>query len=181
MLAACPVVILSMVYDRRRGFALGAAEYLLKPFDRNDLLRTLARLAPARNDGYALVVEDDPASRGLVARTLTRAGWRVEEAGDGAAALALVRKERPLVVILDLVMPVMDGFGFLDELRKRPDWADVPVLVVTGKPLHEAERERLASTAAVINKLDWRAADVLREVKKLASPTPASSRELLDA
>src|SRR5262249_40228847 len=124
-----PVLLLTLSEDERRGFALGATDYLSKPIDWDRLGRLLVQYSPVPPGGGGgggrsggdnppvLIVEDDPALRGLLREELTLAGWRVVEAGDGQEGLARFSQERPSVILLDLMMPVLDGFGFLEQLR----------------------------------------------------------------
>ena len=138
--ADIPVVMVTIVDDRNLGYALGAADYLTKPIDRERLVAVLARHRPQRP---ILVVDDDPALRELLRRTLEREGYAVLEAGDGRAALARIEERLPGLILLDLMMPHMNGFELLTELRARPEWRGIPVVVVTAKDLTPEERQRL--------------------------------------
>jgi signal transduction histidine kinase/DNA-binding response OmpR family regulator len=137
-----PVVMMTIVEDRNLGFALGAADYLVKPVDRDQLLATIRRTLPA-SAAQVLVVEDDPATRGLLRRLLEREGWEVAEAENGRVALERLGSVTPGIILLDLMMPEMDGFEFLAELHREPSWRGIPVVVVTSKDLTEADRRRL--------------------------------------
>jgi len=140
--ADIPVIMLTMVDNKKLGYALGAAEFLTKPIDRERLAAILLRY----NDGAgktALVVEDEPDSREMLSRILKSEGWRIREAENGRAALEEVAREVPSIVLLDLMMPEMDGFEFIDELQRQEAWRHIPVLVVTAKELTEEDRERL--------------------------------------
>jgi PAS domain S-box-containing protein len=142
--ADIPVVMLTIIDQRSAGFALGAADYLLKPIDRTRLLATLERLCgPRERPASILVVDDEELVRTLVAEHLDRAGYDVRQAEHGAAALAAVEAQAPDAILLDLMMPVMDGFAFLDALRAREAWRAIPVVVVTAMDLGEADREAL--------------------------------------
>ena len=110
-----PVVLLTIVDDRGRGYALGAADYLTKPIDWQRLGAILRRYHPPGRPAPVLVVDDDPESRELVRRNLEAEGWRVTEAADGEAGLRMLAADPPALVLLDLMMPGVDGFGFLDE------------------------------------------------------------------
>jgi PAS domain S-box-containing protein len=145
-LAAIPVVMLSILDDHDKGFALGAADYLTKPFDRARLAGVLRRVGGA-GGRHVLVVEDDRDTRALLADMLRKEGCAVSEAGDGVSALERVAARRPDLVLLDLMMPRMDGFAFVQELRRRPGCADLPIVVLTAKDLTAAERQRLAGEA----------------------------------
>jgi PAS domain S-box-containing protein len=142
--ADIPVVMLTIIDQRSAGFALGAADYLLKPIDRTRLLGTLERLCgPRERPASVLVVDDEELVRTLVAEHLDRAGYDVRQAEHGAAALVAVEEQVPDAILLDLMMPVMDGFAFLDALRAREAWRAIPMVVVTAMDLGEADREAL--------------------------------------
>ncbi len=140
-----PVVMMTLVDDRRRGYALGAAGYITKPVDRKELLRTINRLR--RGNAHALVVEDDASTRELLVRTLEREGWRVAQAENGRVALEQVEAHPPDLILLDLMMPEMDGFQFVDELHNNPDYRAIPIIVVTAKDVTQSERQMLDTHA----------------------------------
>ena len=150
-LADIPVVMLSMVDDKNLGYALGASEYLTKPVDRDRLLSVLERFCRTAKPGVALVVEDDEPTRDLLRRMLEKDGWEVHEAGNGRAALESVRGRLPALILLDLMMPEMDGFEFLAQLRQNPDWKDIPVVVITAKDLTEEDRMFLTAGPMLSN------------------------------
>jgi len=163
-LAAIPVVIVTVLEDRGIAVSLGAAEFLTKPVDR-------ARLAAAirqhvYGSGVVLVVDDDDESRRLARRHLDRLGWEVAEADDGASALRwLSQNPRPAMILLDLVMPGMNGFAFLEEMAKHAEWREIPIVILTAMPLGVAERELLAGrTREVIAKGADDLAQVLRRI-----------------
>jgi CheY-like chemotaxis protein len=168
-LAAIPVILQTMLDDRNMGFALGASEYLTKPIDRKRLSALARHYVPAGSSAPILVVEDDSATRQLLSRELTRAGRRVVEAANGRLALEAVARERPAMVLLDLMMPEMDGFEFLDAFRRDPSGADIPVVVVTAMTLTEADRRRLnGGVARVVEKGRFGQDTLLAEVRALA-------------
>ena len=112
-----PVVMLSIMNETEMGYVLGAVEYLTKPLDRQRLVAVLQKYQVAEHGADLLVVEDDAATRRLVQRTLGRHGWTIAEAENGRTALAWLERHRPALILLDLMMPEMDGFEFLQELR----------------------------------------------------------------
>jgi PAS domain S-box-containing protein len=145
VLRKIPVVMLTMIDDRTRGYSLGAVDYLTKPVDRELLKKALGRYYCAEGDiCHVLLVEDDIETREVMARALVKAGWTVSEAGNGQEALDVMADLQPRLILLDLMMPVMDGFDFLAELRAQPEWQQVPVIVITAKDLTKDDRERLA-------------------------------------
>ena len=139
-----PVVMLTMLDDKSKGFSLGATDYLTKPVDREQLHNALARYYTPGESCSVLLVEDDEATREIMARTLEQSNWTVSEAGNGREALDGLAKHKPRLILLDLMMPVMDGFDFLLEMRANPEWQDIPVIVLTAKDLTEEDRRLLS-------------------------------------
>jgi CheY-like chemotaxis protein len=153
-LSATPVVLMSIVDQKNRGYALGAADYLVKPVDRATLVETLTSVCGAAA-GRALLVDDDEIVRRGVRHALEPIGWQVTEAENGQVAVDAITVARPDVIILDLMMPKMNGFEFLDELRGRPDQQDIPVVVITAKDLTDEDRNRLnGGVERIIQKSD---------------------------
>src|SRR5262249_49571092 len=165
-LADIPVIVLSIVDDRQRGFALGAADYLLKPVNRGRLREVLRQNASATGRSV-LLVEDDVVTRTMLRRLMEADGWQVAEAENGRVALASVARRRPALILLDLMMPEMDGFAFSDELRRRPEWRTIPVVVVTAKELTAADRDRLSGhVSRVLPKGAFSRDEMLAEVRR---------------
>jgi CheY-like chemotaxis protein len=147
-LADIPVIMVTMLNDKNMGYALGASDYMTKPIERERLLALLKKYRPAlasRPDAppSILTVEDDPAMREMLRRTLEKEGWVVHEAENGQVGLAQVVGQRPDVILLDLMMPQMDGFEFVAALRQQETGRSIPVVVVTAKELTAEEREQL--------------------------------------
>jgi CheY-like chemotaxis protein len=143
--AEIPVVIVSMTDDQGAGFALGATDYLVKPVDRAHLLGAMSRcVSPRREQRTLVAIDDDPVDLDLLEAVLAPEGWRVVRATGGEEGVRVVRKERPAVVVLDLLMPDVDGFAVVEQLRADPVVGDVPVVVLTSKEMTRADRERLA-------------------------------------
>jgi signal transduction histidine kinase/DNA-binding response OmpR family regulator len=141
--AAIPVVVVSILDERGTGFALGAAEYLVKPVSRDDVLAALARVRVLPDAGTLLVIDDDPLALELVEAVLEPRGWTVLRASDGPTGTALARSRRPSVVLLDLLMPGMDGFAVVEALRSESVTKDIPIVVFTAKTLTSADKDRL--------------------------------------
>jgi CheY-like chemotaxis protein len=142
-LASIPVVMVTIEDDQSLGCALGATDYLVKPVDYD---RLLTLLQPYRTDSpptSVMVVEDNTDNREMICRQLTKAGWRVLEAENGLKALEVMQIEQPGIILLDLMMPEMDGFEFIRELRQHPQWRSLPVIVLTAKDLTLEERQWL--------------------------------------
>jgi PAS domain S-box-containing protein len=142
-LAEIPVVMLTIVDDKHVGYALGAADYLTKPVDHNRLLTALTKYLRSATPHLVLVVEDDTATRELLRRMLEREGWAVAEAENGRVALEQIAQQQPAIVLLDLMMPEMDGFAFVVELRKRQAWRSIPIVVITARDVSPRDRLRL--------------------------------------
>jgi len=153
-LAGIPVVLMSIVDQKNRGYALGAADYLVKPVDRVKLVETLTGICGS-TAGHAFLVDDDEVVRRSVRQALEPIGWKVTEAENGQVAIEAMTAGRPDVIILDLMMPKMDGFEFLDEWRGRSEWQDIPVVVITAKDLTDEDRDRLnGGVERIIQKSD---------------------------
>ncbi len=138
-----PVIMLTMVDDPERGFTLGAADYATKPVDRARLSQILKKYTCPHPPCPVLIVEDDPATRELTRGILEKEGWTVSEAENGRMALECMERERPSLILLDLMMPEMDGFEFAAEVRRRPEWRSIPIVVLTAHDLTADERRRL--------------------------------------
>jgi signal transduction histidine kinase/DNA-binding response OmpR family regulator len=148
--ADIPVVMLTIVDDKNMGFALGAADYFTKPIDWQRLSAVLRKHRKPAANQTVLVVEDDERTREMLHRTLQKEGWQIREAANGRLGLEQLAQGVPGLILLDLMMPEMDGFGFLQELRKRPNCAQVPVIVITAKDLTDEDRRRLSGDVARI-------------------------------
>ncbi|WP_267358222.1 MULTISPECIES: response regulator [unclassified Methylobacterium] len=167
-LAGTPVIMTSVVAEQGLGQALGATDYFVKPINWDRLKGLMERYRPAAPDeARILVVDDDADARERLRRSLGREGWTVDEAENGRIALERVSQARPSMILLDLMMPEMDGFGFLRALRARPD-GDVPVVVLTAKEITHAEKESLTRQAdRVIAKGSMSLAEIGRQLRVL--------------
>jgi signal transduction histidine kinase/DNA-binding response OmpR family regulator len=172
-LAHVPVIMLTLVEDKNLGHALGAADYLVKPLEPQRLIDTLRRNTRSA-PGLALVVEDDPPTREMFRRMLESDGWSVTEAANGREALARVDQSPPGLIVLDLMMPEMDGFEFLTELQQHETWRTIPVVVVTARDLSVEDRQFLNGSMMlsgrakrVLQKGGFCREDLLREVRGL--------------
>ncbi|NJN39731.1 MAG: response regulator [Gammaproteobacteria bacterium] len=172
-LADIPVVLVTIIDDQQRGYALGAADYLVKPIDRKRLIETLRALAGAES-GRVLLVEDDDVVRTAIRQTLERGGWNVATADNGRVALEQLAHGVPDAIVLDLIMPEMDGFEFLAELRNRAQWHDIPVLVVTAMDLTDADHRRLnGEVEGVVRKTGQSSDNLLREISQAITASVA--------
>jgi CheY-like chemotaxis protein len=142
-LADIPVIMLTMLDDKSVGYALGASDYVTKPIDRDRLAALVRKYRRDGDAGAVLVVEDELGMRDLLRRVLEKDGWAIDEAENGRVALERIAVMRPDLVLLDLMMPEMDGFEFIAELRKRRDGRSIPVVVITAKDLTPDDHRRL--------------------------------------
>ena len=135
-----PIIMLSVLDDKNIGFTLGASDYMTKPIDREHLASILRKY----RSGLVLVVEDDGLSRANMRRILESEGWQVAEAENGRAALDRIARKKPDLVLLDLMMPEMDGFELIVELNRQERSKDIPIIVVTARDLTTEDRQRLS-------------------------------------
>ena len=146
-----PVVLVTILDNKQLGLALGASEYVVKPVDFERLAEIVRKLEKppanpfAATNGHVLIVEDDVDLREMLRKSLEKSGWRVEAARDGKAAIESLKSHAPQVVILDLLMPEMDGFAVVEQMRAAPAWQGIPIVVVTARELTPIERDNLMS------------------------------------
>jgi CheY-like chemotaxis protein len=168
VLADTPVIMLSILDEKQKGFALGASAYLTKPVDR---ARLAAAVEPYKAKGAtprALVIEDEDATRELMRRLLIGEGWAVGTAANGREGLERLKMERPNLILLDLLMPEMDGFEFLARLREIPDLGATPVIIVTAADLSSEERRRLqGGVEHVLQKAAYGRDELLAEIRNI--------------
>jgi CheY-like chemotaxis protein len=175
-LATVPVLMLTMLHDQALGFALGASEYLSKPIDR-DRLRSVLRRHRHAGPCDVLVVEDDPATRELLSRMLESEGWTVATAENGRVALDALEHRAPSLILLDLMMPVMDGCQFATELRRDSRWRGIPVIVLTAKDLTAEDRRLLnGDVQGVLQKGALSREELLRELHDRMAATVGPGR-----
>jgi signal transduction histidine kinase/CheY-like chemotaxis protein len=167
-LADTPVILMSMTDDRNLGYALGASEYLTKPVDWDRLGSALRRHAHEGKESLALVVDDEAQAREVLRRGLERAGWRVAEAENGRSALECMAQASPHLILLDLMMPEMDGFEFVAKLREHESWCSIPVILITAKDITPEDRKRLEGRVSrILQKGSYGREDLLAEIRRL--------------
>ncbi len=167
-LATIPVVVLTIEDKRNLGFTLGAADYLIKPVNRDRLLAVLARYRAAGAERSVLVIDDDPNARNLLRRLLENDGWSVRQAENGVTALEHLRRKPSSVILLDLMMPEMDGFQFLAALKEKEELRGTPVIVVTAKDLTDEDRKRLnGQVKRILRKGAYGREELLAEVSRV--------------
>jgi signal transduction histidine kinase/CheY-like chemotaxis protein len=173
-LAEIPVIMITIVDEQRRGIALGAAGYLTKPIDRERLRHVIGRFRAPERPTRVLVVEDDAVQRERMLGWLDGPQWTVREAENGRVALSRIQENKPDVILLDLMMPEMDGFAVVAALQKETGWQDIPVVVITARDLDAKDRERLNSgVQSVLVKERFRPADLVERVRRLVQTKPA--------
>ena len=174
-----PVVMLSIVANQELGFALGASEYLTKPVAIDSLRDCITRYASRNPEGPILILEDDPEIRELTRRLLANENYSSTSADNGVHGIEQLRAIKPCMILLDLMMPVMDGFEFLAELSKNDEWRDIPVVVLTAKELTREDYQKLVGRTEKVFAKDANVQEILlaeiRRVLSRSSGDPAAS------
>jgi len=164
-LARIPVIMYTMVEEKKFGFAIGAAGYLIKPVEREKILEVLKRVQKNAAGDSVLIIDDDTVMRERCSFLLEKEGWHVVQAANGVQALSMIGERRPGLILLDLMMPEMDGFEFLDILRSKEEWTGIPVIIVTAKDLTNDEREQLRGSAhRIVEKGSSSPEDIVRQL-----------------
>jgi GAF domain-containing protein/CheY-like chemotaxis protein len=175
-LAEIPVIMVTILDEQRRAASLGAAGYLTKPIDRERLRGLMGRFRASARPTRVLLVEDDTDQRERVSGWLEGQQWIVQEAANGREALAHLHTDKPDLILLDLMMPEMDGFAVVAALQKEPNWRDIPVIVITARDLDGKDRERLNSgVQSVLVKETFRPAELVECIRRLARSEPIIS------
>jgi len=175
-----PIILVTISDEKNLGMALGAAEFITKPIDKGRLLDVLETYRANDPSPQVLVVEDDEDLRSLVRRTLSKHGWTVTEAAHGGEGLAALEESIPRIVLLDLMMPVVDGFEFLARVRADERYQDLPIVVVTAKELDEVDRERLdGHVARVLEKGEYTRDQLLEVIRDLVNASTGNVRALI--
>jgi len=157
-----PIIVLSASDNRELGFQMGVLDYLVKPIRREALLGALARI-PFGNLQDILVVDDEPVSRELLVEMLALNGFETRQAANGQEAMAEIEHNAPDALLLDLMMPVMDGFQVIRRLQEKADWRQIPVIVVTAKDLTSEEQAFLHDRVSRVVQKGQVDSDELRE------------------
>ena len=166
-LANIPVVIATITDQQRKGMTLGAAGYLTKPIDKDRLIALLRPFEVPARPTRVLIVEDDPAQRASIQSILEPQQWLVTEADNGRVALEQLMIEIPDIILLDLMMPEMDGFQVVTALRQRPEWRRIPIIVITALDLSVADRNRLNSgVEAILLKNSFEPTQLVQSVRQ---------------
>jgi PAS domain S-box-containing protein len=175
--ANIPVILLTIVDKKALGFRLGAAAYLLKPLDPIAVRDTLRRVIKTeRAQKHLLVVDDDPTVADMLRQVLPESEFTLDCAADGLAALRAIESNRPDVVLLDLIMPRLDGFGVIESLRGNPQTHDLPIIVISAKDLTPAESARLKETVSVVlKKQGFEGHKLTEEIKSVLNKEPPAA------
>jgi CheY-like chemotaxis protein len=160
----------TVVDEQSRGFVLAETDFVTKPIDWDRLSVILRPFRAAQSAAPILIVDDDPATRAMTSRHLTAQGWHVIEASNGREALEKLASTRPALILLDLMMPEMDGFQFLERMRRDETWRTIPVVVVTAVDLTAADRARLSgSVQQILQKGAYTTAQLLAAIHERLS------------
>jgi len=167
-LAHIPVIMASIVEDKRLGFSLGATEYLIKPVNREQLDVVLSKYLNGSKKHLVLIVEDDPTTQEMMELMLTKEGLMVVTANNGREGMEKVAKQQPDLILLDLMMPEMDGFEFVTLLRQNQEWRKIPVVVLTAKDITSEDRIKLRNQVQnVFQKSVYDKNKLLSEIQEL--------------
>ena len=167
-LGEIPVIMLTMVDDKSRGYALGAADYMTKPVDRARLSDVLRKFMCEHPPCPLLLVEDDEPTRAMMKQMLEKEEWNVAEAANGVEALARMEENRPCLILLDLMMPEMDGFEFAERVHQNEHWRGIPIVVLTARDLSQQERAQLNQHVhQVVQKSGQSSAALMQQVRDL--------------
>jgi len=162
-----PVIIVSVSDEKETGFALGAMSFITKPVESRTLIREINK-AGGENATKVMITSTDPDERKNMEDNLLQQGFNTIAAKDGDSCLSLLEKDKPDILVLELVMPGMDGFNIIDQIRNNSVLQDLPIIALTGKDLSSMERNRLSDRAvSVLTKDDNSVVDVAKEVKSL--------------
>jgi signal transduction histidine kinase/CheY-like chemotaxis protein len=169
-LADIPVVMATIVDERKQGMTLGAVDYLTKPIERDKLVAIMARFKSPAGPTRVLVVEDDAMQRERIRSWLEPQHWLLADADNGRVALDQLKASLPDVILLDLMMPEMDGFQLVAEMQKNPAWRRIPVIVITARDLTKEDRARLDSgIATVLMKESFSPANLIERVRQVVT------------
>ncbi|MGB3401906.1 MAG: response regulator [Microcoleaceae cyanobacterium] len=176
VLADIPVIVISFMGDESRGFALGASDYLTKPVDGKRLGNLLRKYHPHRNRnqpdsvGEILVIEDEEMTRQTLRQWLERDGWQVTEAPDSTVAIERLNQKLPHLILMDLVLPKMDGLELIGQLKQHPTWRYIPIIVITAADLKPEERSQLTGyVEQVLQKGSYQPDELLLDIRELVN------------
>ena len=162
-----PVIMVTFVEQRALATSLGASDYVMKPVRWDRFKHVMDRYRPPENE--VLIIDDDADTRARIRKVMERDGWVVSEAENGQEGLAKLAAAKPGIILLDLTMPVMDGFAFLEAMRAKPECADIPVVVLTALDLTWQDRRRLHGASQILHKGDISMRSLAERLQNLAA------------
>jgi CheY-like chemotaxis protein/anti-sigma regulatory factor (Ser/Thr protein kinase) len=179
LLSEIPVIMTSIEEERNKGFALGATDYIVKPVERDQLANILKKYHIGDDSQrLVMIIEDDTFTRELMANMLKNEGWRVFKAENGKIALKHLEDKKPSLILLDLLMPEMDGFEFIARLRNNPNWRSIPVVVLTATKLSSEDQARLHGyVETIFQKESYNRDDLLQRIQKQVAEATAAMQE----
>ena len=178
-LSHIPVIMLTMAENKDIGYSLGASEYLVKPVTRDQLATVLRKYRAKKVTCTVMVIEDDVATREMIRRMLNKEGWQVLETDNGLSALNLLQKQSPNLILLDLMMPEMDGFEFILHLRQHEEWSTIPVVVLTAKDISIDDRMWLNSRVdTVFQKGAYQREELLNQLRQLLVKATSKNKHI---
>jgi len=172
-----PIIMLSIIDNKKLGFSLGAFDYLVKPFQKEAIMEALGRI-PGDRAQRVLVVDDEPAAVDLLMQILQDEGYQVKGTYSGEEALQALNATSQDIILLDLLMPDMDGFEVIHRVKANTEWMDIPIIVVTAKYLTGSDREFLyRSVDKIIQKSGLTSEDLVKQIQTLLREHDASRKE----
>ena len=176
-LSNIPVIMATITDQDRKGMTLGASGFLTKPIDRDRLIALLQPYQAHVRRTRVLVVEDDATQRERIRSWLESQQWQISEAENGRVALDRLADDVPDIILLDLMMPEMDGFQLITALQERPAWRGIPVIVITALDLTAADRARLNSgVEGILLKNSFEPAQLVEIVRRLVAKSRRSQK-----
>ena len=183
-IAKIPVVMLALTEEKSMAFALGAADFLVKPINRKRLSSVVRKVLREKSGGKrgahrVLIADDDQTTRSMMRRILENDAWEVIEAANGKEALELMENATPVLIVMDLKMPEMDGFALIHAIRARDEWKSLPIVVITAMDIGLEDGQRLRrQVQRVVQKGAVNNDDLMVEIRYVAA---AAARQLEEA
>lgn len=163
-----PVIMLTQLTSEKFAFSRGVADYLVKPVGGKELVENIKKTIALKKINYILVVDDDEALRQLFCSVLHKTGWKVKEAANGREAIEIIQQEIPSLILLDILMPEVNGFEVIEKLQINPLWNEIPIIILTSATLTKEELERLEhASLRVFQKSNYRKGDLLEEIREI--------------
>ena len=167
-----PAIIISMVDEKRIGFEMGAFDYLIKPFDRKQIIKSLERIKGkiSHKNPRILVVDDDQKAVELIAAMIEAEGFEIIKAYSGEEGIEKAFNNSPDMIILDLMMPRTNGFDVITRLKENVKTRDIPIVISTAKSLTEEDLKQLEdNTHSILQKGAYDGHKFIEDIKKLTN------------